>query len=190
MMLILELAVASIAAILTALSLNTLRKIKHLGVGSSFWIPVSVSGVLFLTGSIISILREQNILAVTMLIDETVQTLRLAALSILLGGIYSYSKQVNKNLARKLATQETATKQTPQTMIPIMRESPPIQERLLQECQKTENAHECQHQFGYLQTQPKNTPIPDECLCCDRIVQCKHTQAKTLERQANSPPST
>jgi hypothetical protein len=189
-MVILELAVASIAAVLTALSLKTLKTIKHLSVGNSFWIPVSVSGILFLTGSIISILHEQNMLPLTTMIDELVQTIRFAALSILLGGIYSYSKQVNKNLARKLATQETAIEQTPQTMIPIVRESPPIQERLAQERQKKENAHECQHQFGYLQTLPRNTPIPDECLCCDRIVECKHSIAKTLERQANSPPST
>jgi len=134
------------------------------------------------------ILLEQNILVATTMIDETVQTIRFAALSILLCGIYSYSRQVHKNLARKLATQETATKQAPSTMIPIVRESPPIQERLAKESQKTEKAHECQHRLGYLQTLPRNTPIPDECLCCDRIVECKHSSLNKIETQTSTQP--
>jgi hypothetical protein len=31
---------------------------------------------------------------------------------------------------------------------------------------------DCLHQFGYLRTLPKNTPIPDECLGCQRVVEC------------------
>jgi len=31
---------------------------------------------------------------------------------------------------------------------------------------------ECAHHFGYLRTLPKNTPIPDECLGCTRIMEC------------------
>jgi len=30
----------------------------------------------------------------------------------------------------------------------------------------------CQHHFGYLENRPKNTPIPEECLTCDKIVRC------------------
>jgi len=31
---------------------------------------------------------------------------------------------------------------------------------------------ECEHFFGYLRKRPKNTPIPDECLTCSKMVEC------------------
>jgi len=31
---------------------------------------------------------------------------------------------------------------------------------------------ECGHFFGYLRKRPKNTPIPDECLICSKMVEC------------------
>jgi len=30
----------------------------------------------------------------------------------------------------------------------------------------------CQHHFGYLKKRPKNAPIPDECLTCQKMIQC------------------
>ena len=31
---------------------------------------------------------------------------------------------------------------------------------------------ECKHFLGYLKKRPKNTPISDECLTCDRMIEC------------------
>ena len=31
---------------------------------------------------------------------------------------------------------------------------------------------ECPHHFGYLKKRPKNTPIPDTCLTCEKMIQC------------------
>jgi len=31
---------------------------------------------------------------------------------------------------------------------------------------------DCLHHFGYLRTFPKNSPIPDECFGCEKIVDC------------------
>jgi hypothetical protein len=31
---------------------------------------------------------------------------------------------------------------------------------------------DCVHHFGYLRTFPKNSPIPDECFGCEKIVDC------------------
>ena len=31
---------------------------------------------------------------------------------------------------------------------------------------------DCIHHFGYLRTFPKNSPIPDECFGCEKIVDC------------------
>lgn len=30
----------------------------------------------------------------------------------------------------------------------------------------------CPHHFGYLKKRPKNTPIPDACLTCQKMIQC------------------
>ncbi len=30
----------------------------------------------------------------------------------------------------------------------------------------------CAHSLGYLKTRPKDSPIPDECLTCSRILKC------------------
>ncbi len=30
----------------------------------------------------------------------------------------------------------------------------------------------CTHEIGYLKARPKNTPIPEECLTCDKMVDC------------------
>jgi len=31
---------------------------------------------------------------------------------------------------------------------------------------------ECPHYLGYLKKRPKNTPIPDSCLVCQKMIQC------------------
>lgn len=31
---------------------------------------------------------------------------------------------------------------------------------------------ECPHFFGFLKKRPKNMPIPDECLTCNRMIEC------------------
>jgi hypothetical protein len=30
----------------------------------------------------------------------------------------------------------------------------------------------CPHHFGYLAERPKNTPFPEECLLCSKVVEC------------------
>jgi DNA-directed RNA polymerase subunit RPC12/RpoP len=30
----------------------------------------------------------------------------------------------------------------------------------------------CTHNLGYLKWRPKNTPIPDECLTCSKMIEC------------------
>ena len=35
-----------------------------------------------------------------------------------------------------------------------------------------EGFQKCVHQFGYLKSMPKNTPIPDECFGCPKVLRC------------------
>ena len=37
---------------------------------------------------------------------------------------------------------------------------------------KTEEAVPCAHHLGYLKRRPKNTPIPEECLTCAKMIDC------------------
>jgi DNA-directed RNA polymerase subunit RPC12/RpoP len=32
----------------------------------------------------------------------------------------------------------------------------------------------CEHGFGYLKNRPKGTSIPDDCLLCQKMIQCLH----------------
>ena len=35
-----------------------------------------------------------------------------------------------------------------------------------------ENNVKCKHSFGYLKKRAKDVPIPDECLTCDKMIEC------------------
>ena len=32
----------------------------------------------------------------------------------------------------------------------------------------------CAHHLGYLKRRPKNTPIPEECLTCSKMIECMY----------------
>lgn len=179
MVLILEIVIASTAVALIMLSLKTMQVIRYLGVGKSFWMPVAVSGFLLFFGSIFAILFELNF-SLTEYTDEVVQISRLLALCILVGGVYSYSKKVTKNLGEKVTLPEKAVKAdyTAKMEAPVVASPISIQERSMQESSRRDFENECRYQFGYLRTLPMDAPIPEECLSCDRIIECKHSRRK------------
>jgi len=37
---------------------------------------------------------------------------------------------------------------------------------------KLENNVKCKHFLGYLKKRPKDTPFPNECLTCDKMIEC------------------
>jgi DNA-directed RNA polymerase subunit RPC12/RpoP len=37
---------------------------------------------------------------------------------------------------------------------------------------KLEEGAKCNHFWGYLKKRPKDTPIPDECLTCGKMIEC------------------
>jgi hypothetical protein len=204
--------VASFAVALILLSLKTLQAIKHLGIGKSFWTPVAASGFLFFFGSIVAILFELNF-SLMPYTDEVVQISRLMALGILVVGVYSYSRKVTGNLGEKFrvpiravkadakangeeeepvssghVSQEQSYSEPAYPDVPAGPVEPPaesIPDRIIEETLEKETIKECKYRFGYLRTLPKDASIPDECFSCDKIIDCKHSQAKTVE---SSPP--
>jgi len=149
-------------------------------VGKSFWIPIFVSSVFFFVGSIVTVFHEVNFLLTTRT-EEVVHVSRLLALSILVCGIYSYSRRVKDSLTKRFSVSKEAE---------VLEKEAPIEEGLeieapIQESPKTETTLECKHQFGYLRTLPRHAAIPDECLPCDKIIKCKHSAVNTIENQAS-----
>lgn len=37
---------------------------------------------------------------------------------------------------------------------------------------KSPEPTKCPHYFGYLKKRPKNTPVPEACLTCEKMIQC------------------
>jgi len=168
MVLFLEVPIAGIALVLSLLSWKTMKKIKHLGVGKSFWIPVLLSGIFFLIGSIIAILNDLGVSFEYII--EVMAFSRLLALCILLGGISTYSRQISRNLVEKfilptrpapVETQEET--EPPKSIVDRLEEKKPNEESI------------CMHELGYLKTLPRKAPVPDECLSCPKIIECKHS---------------
>lgn len=46
----------------------------------------------------------------------------------------------------------------------------PVKTKLIQ--QPTSEVHDCPHFFGYLSQRSKKDKIPEECMTCEKIVQC------------------
>jgi hypothetical protein len=63
------------------------------------------------------------------------------------------------------------------TEIPLDRVLEKIEEAIANQppirLDKEEKNHiKCPHNFGYLYKLPKNTPIPEECFFCSRVIDC------------------
>ena len=100
---------ALVATVLGVLGLGTFIAIKHLGIGKSFWVPIFVSGVLFVFGSAVRIFHEFAVelgWSLTIHTDEIIRVSWLLALCILMGCVYNYSRKVKT--AIRVSKQEDA----------------------------------------------------------------------------------
>jgi DNA-directed RNA polymerase subunit RPC12/RpoP len=52
------------------------------------------------------------------------------------------------------------------------KETSPLIEKVKKATATEEDNVKCTHFLGYLKKRPKNTPIPDECLTCGKMVEC------------------
>jgi len=183
MVVVLEVPLASIAFVLSLVSWKTLRTIKHLGVGKSFWIPMLLSGIFFLAGSVVAILSDFG-LSFTY-IAEVAAASKLLALCTLVSGVYTYSRKITENLGQKftLPTSAGAMESDDEKM--------EVPESSLEELNKKTSAKdvECKYKFGYLQTLPRSAAIPDDCLNCHQIIQCKHSYLRKPGRKPAAPSS-
>jgi hypothetical protein len=190
-----EVVFASIATILAILSLRTFMAIRHLGVGRSFWLPVLASSILFIVGSTIPILWELGFLRATVPI-EVVEATKILALCVLMGGVYSYSRRIKGSLKEEFTIPEQlfqerlkvepAEEDNVEPAASVTEEQVP--ERSVEKGSRTETTAEtglmCPHHLGYLRTLARERPIPDECLHCDKIIECKYSPMETTENRS------
>lgn len=97
----LDILFALVATVLGILGLGTFKSIKHLGIGKSFWVPVFLSGVLFVFGSAVRIFHEFAVeygWAIMIYTDEMIRLSWLLAIGILFGSIYNYSRKVKASI--------------------------------------------------------------------------------------------
>jgi hypothetical protein len=172
MTLIFDVPLASIAVFLIALSLKTLGAIKHLGIGKSFWIPILSSGVFFFVGSFTAVLLDLGLSFLPYMV-EVEATCQLIGISVLLSGIYMYSRKITKNLVEKFTFPMDGKTQEPDEK---PQSSPFALERIIKKTSKKDNG--CNHHFGYLRTMSKDISLPEECLGCTRVIECKHSHSK------------
>jgi hypothetical protein len=168
-----NIAFGLISASLCVLGWNTLKAIKYLNVGKLFWIPLFLSSFLFAISSLIAILNEVFLsLTIAFEIEQITQLIALCFLSV---GIYSYSKMIKRNIPEKNIIPEEIPKQK-------RKNSPysPLTNSIYHEKDASNNFQkdtysECSHQLGYLATFPANASLPEECLSCNKVMECKQS---------------
>jgi len=77
-------------------------------------------------------------------------------------------KQEVPKTSEKLEAPKTEKEQPP-TPLPIQT---PTSRPMSIDMGLPKGSQDCAHHFGYLKTLPRNTPIPDECFGCTRIMEC------------------
>jgi hypothetical protein len=161
-----------ISASLCALGWNTLKAIKYMDVGKPFWIPLSLSSFLFAISSLITILNDAFLSLTTAF--EIEQITQLTALCFLSVGIYSYSKMIKRNMPEKIIIPEETTQKSENTPYSPLTTSVYHKKDASNDFQKSASS-ECNHQLGYLATIPADASFPEECLSCNKIMECKQS---------------
>jgi hypothetical protein len=162
-----------ISASLCVLGWNTLKAIKYLNVGKLFWIPLFLSSFLFAISSLITILNDAFLsLTIAFEIEQIVQLTALCFLSV---GIYSYSKMIKINMPEKnIIPEEILTQKNKNNPYSPLTSSVYHKKDVSNDFQKRPSS-ECNHQLGYLTTLPANASFPEECLSCNKIMECRQS---------------
>jgi len=165
---------ALVATILSILGLSTSKAIRHLGIGKSFWIPVFLSSTLFLIGSIVRIFHNVAVGTYSSLMTintaQIVDISWLFALCLLTCSIYNYSRKVKTEALTHYF--EIDSESQPQLLRAPRgekktREKLPVRE-------KDKGIPVCPHHLGYLAEIPKDASIPEDCLTCPQMLECKN----------------
>lgn len=173
LIIIANIAFCVISASLCVLGWNTLKAIKYLNVGKLFWIPIFISSVLFAVSSLITILNDVFLSLTTAF--EIEQIIQLIALCLLSVGLFSYSKIIKKNMpGQNIIPEELPTQKNKNSPYSPLTTSIYQGKDVSNDFQKTASS-ECNHEVGYLATFPSNASLPEECMNCKKLIECKQS---------------
>ncbi|TRO50230.1 hypothetical protein E2P47_00335 [Candidatus Bathyarchaeota archaeon] len=161
-----------ISAALCVLGWNTLKAIKYLNIGKLFWIPIFLSSVLFAAGSLITILNDMFLSST--LAFEIEQLTQLVALCFLSVGILSYSKIIRRNIPEKNIVAADIPTHKSKTLPYVTKASSVDHKRYVSGNFQT-GTPECNHEVGYLATFPADASLPEVCLSCNKVMECKQS---------------
>ena len=168
-----NIAFCVISASLCVLGWNTLKAIKYLNVGRLFWIPILLSSVLFAVSSLITILNDAFFsLTIAFEIEQISQLIALCFLSV---GIFSYSKIIKRNIPEKNIVPEDSTMQKRKNTPYSPLTTSIYHEKDASNQFQKRTSSECNHEVGYLATLPANASLPEECLSCSKVMECKQS---------------
>jgi len=168
-----NIAFCVISASLCVLGWNTLKAIKYLNVGKLFWIPIFMSSVLFAVSSLITIMNDVYLsLTIAFEIEQVTQLIALCFLSV---GIFSYSKMIKRNIPGKKIIHEAIPTQKRKNMPYSPLTTSIYHEKDAPNKVQERTSSECNHQVGYLATFPANASLPEECLSCNKVMECKQS---------------
>jgi hypothetical protein len=166
-----NIAFGLISTYLCVLGWNTLKAIKYLNVGKLFWIPIFLSSVLFAVASLITILNDVFLsLTAAFEIEQITQLIALCFLSV---GIFSYSKIIRRNIPGKDFNPEAHPIRKGTNTPYVAQKSFIDYEKESSHDSQNRTSSECNHQLGYLASFPANASLPEECMSCDKIIECK-----------------
>lgn len=72
----------------------------------------------------------------------------------------------------QVATESQLPVQDEEKLLEKPRTKDQTAKKKLSATQSSKGFLECVHHFGYLKNLPQNTPVPDECFGCPRIMRC------------------
>jgi hypothetical protein len=106
---------------------------------------------------------------------EIEQIIQLIALCLLSVGLFSYSKIIKKNMpGQNIIPEELPTQKNKNSPYSPLTTSIYQGKDVSNDFQKTASS-ECNHEVGYLATFPSNASLPEECMNCKKLIECKQS---------------
>jgi len=105
---------------------------------------------------------------------EIEQVTQLIALCFLSVGIFSYSKIIRRNIPEKNIVPEDIPTHKNKTS-PYVSKTSPIDYKGNVSGNFQSETSECNHEVGYLATFPANATLPEKCLSCHKVIECKQS---------------
>lgn len=104
---------------------------------------------------------------------------------LIFAAVFLYILTLKKLTPKSIPADNTPEQHSKKNNLKSIKKSENSSKELSEAMQSKQTISDCSHHFGYLGTLPKNTPLPDECLGCPKIIKCltRASTKKSLVKQ-------